>query len=275
MAALQLLGAVALRENMVRLTFSEAVYYSRWLDPYDAYCADRYVVTAVPGTVGIDGKPPRTVAPEMVEQPSAGGGKQIDLWLDRPMGAYGTRYVVEVNGLQSIFGDLLDPACSSVGFDGLARGRPPPVPELAVSARDLANPQSLSALLDPLPTTSDAQLGTFPVDVTGDYAHDEGLTSLKKRIFRRLTTRKGAFAHLPNYGVPIPAMVKKLAKPSRVQALAADAEEQIRQEPEVAACSVTLARTESGVYVYRVRVKTTLGSGFDLTAPAPFGTAGG
>jgi hypothetical protein len=274
-ATLQLLSVVAVRENLLRLTFNEAVYYTRWLDPFDAYCVDRYSVTAVAGTVGIDGQPPRTVAPEAAERFADGGGKVIDLWLDRALSPFGTRYLASVNGLQSIFGGLLAPGYTSVAFDGLARGRPAPTPELAVASRDIANPQTLSALLDPLPTTGAAQLGTFPVDVTGDYAHDEGLTSLKKRIFRRLTTRKGAFAHLPGYGVLIPSMVKKLAKPALVQALAADAEEQIKLEPEVADCSVVLARTQQGVYVYQVRVRTKLGLQFGVNAPAPFLAAGG
>ena len=269
-AAFGLVGVVAIRENMVRLTFNDPVYWSQWCDPFDGASVERYTITAVAGTVDLYGKPVRDVAPSLVERTAAGGGKQVDLWLDRSMSGWGARYVVGCNGLQSVFGMLLDPSLTSATIDGLARGRPAPTLELAASAGDFANPQTLSALLDPLAGVSTDLLGTFPVDSQGDYARDEGLTSVKKRIFRRLTTRKDAFTHLPGYGVLVPGAVKQLARQSLVQTLAADAEAQIKQEPEVVAASVRLVQTGDGLYRYQVKVKTIHGLSFDLTAPAPF-----
>jgi len=266
-----LLTAVAVRENVVRLLFSEPVYWTGWLDPFDGSRSELYSVGAVTGTVGIDGKPVRDVAviTAVPSNPTPGAPvNEVDVIVDRPFSPFGTRYIVNASlNLVSVNGTPLDITRTGLEFDGLQRGLAPATPDLQPSGGDIANPQSFSALLDPLPTTDDdSLLGTFPVDDQGDYARDEGLTSLKKRIIRRLTTRKNAFAHLPGYGVDMPANVKRLALPGLREALAADAEEQVRQEPEVIDARVTLTN-EGEVTRYRVKARTNVGNGLDFSFP--------
>lgn len=111
------------------------------------------------------------------------------------------------------------------------------VNELVIaSGKDISNPMSFGAA-DALSATA---LGSFAYDDSGDLAFDTGFASLKKRILRRLFTRRGAFAHLPAYGIGIQQYAGKLRTISNQQRLIADIEQQIGEEPEVVAIKVKL-----------------------------------
>lgn len=269
---LQLLKAEAVRENVVRLTFNNPVRFTRVLDPNDAADPSRYSVSTIEGTKGLDGLPVRPVrvcTVELVEIEGA-GGRLIDVGVDRPFSPFPAVYRIAVSQLVTLSGQVLDTEFASFTFLGLYRGIPPKTAELAVSRRDIANPNDLEALLDPLPDTSDAtQLGVYPVDETGDYAADEGKTSYKKRVYRRVTTRKNSYVHLQGYGVGLLGEVKQLAKTSTQQRLAADAEDQIRQEPETDRVSVTFipdARAP-GVFIMQVRARSKAGESVNFDLP--------
>lgn len=268
---LQLVLALAVRENVVRLTFDQGVLFTGVFDPGDAAAMARYSLVTVDGT-GIDGEPVRPVFPIVAELVAGSGQRVIDLSVDRPFSHWPCRYRVSVNGILSLTGALLV-AGSSLIFDGVHHALPALQPDLVIAARDIANPQTRSALFDPLPITdSPLALGAFPTDATGDYAFDEGAVSYKKRVIRRLITRRGRFAHLPNYGVGILASVKQLARQGVREALAAEAESQIRQEPETIGVKVTI-KVESGIAFYQVRAKCKFGD-VDTTVPVPFATVG-
>lgn len=70
--------------------------------------------------------------------------------------------------------------------------------------------------------------GVLGVDADGDYTNDAAFATRKKRVIRRLTTSKGAFAHLPDYGLRLP--IKRLYTVGDLRALQADALEQVREE---------------------------------------------
>lgn len=259
-----LLRALAVRENLIRLTFSQPVSLTDLHDLFDGMRPNHWQVLPVDGTFGADGSPARPVTAVVISQGPIAA--QVDLWLDRPMTPYPSRYIVNATGL---FNTDHDPQLEvfSVELPGLYRGLTPQLADLVVPTRDIANPQTLSGLLDPLPNTTDArQLGTIPLDETGDVAYDEGVASYKKRVFRRLMTPKGAFAHLPNYGTLTMSMVKKLARPGLVQTLASDAEDQIRQEPETQDVRVQIAQVGILTY-YRVHIQTTAGKSVEFNSP--------
>jgi hypothetical protein len=259
-----LLVALAVRENVVRLTFSVAPSLTGLLDQLDGTVAAHYTVDPIDGSFGADSLPARSV--RVVEVMAGPLATQADLWLDRPLSPYPSQYVVTATGLFDYSGvPQSDPFVQS--FAGLYRGLVPPSADLAVPSRDFANPQSFAGLIDPLPNTSDArQLGTYPIDETGDAAYDEGLASYKKRVFRRLSTRKGAYLHLPDYGVSFMQHVKQLARSGMIQQLATEAEQQIKQEPETLSCSVTIV--QSGVLtLYRIVVRTSAGGQQTFHAP--------
>lgn len=261
-----------IRENVLRLTFNAPVYWSQRGDPDDGAHAGFYAVTAIAGTVGIDGVGVRPIQVAHVDQVAGSGGTQIDVTLDRAMSPYGTQYTIAVHGLRSTYGHYL-PAMQ-VAVDGLQRGLPRIVGDQRTTTSDFSNPQSKSGVLDPLPVTDNALvLGSYPTDDNGDYALDEGVATLKKRIYRRLSTGKGRFRHLLKYGVTIPENVKRLARGGMVQALAADAEEQVRQEPEVSSASVTARMDPSGVAWFTVRARTNTGQ--TVSTEVPFMVTGG
>jgi len=274
---LRLVDALAVRENVVRLTFNTGVKFTRILDPGDASNIERFDIRPIEGTVGLDGEPVRAVWPAGVEPvPIAGAGQNIlDVTTDRMMSPYPTQYRIAVNGLRSTSEGLLDPEYASKVFDGLHAGFPPKSVELAHRTRDIANPQDLRGLLDPLPHLDPLILGTIPVDATGDFAFDEGIDSYRKRVFRRLLTRKGSFAWMPTYGVGVPDQVKRLGRVGTRAEIAAEAEAQIRMEPETSevACSFEQSRQAPGVWFLRVRVRTRTGTTIDEAVP--FAAAGG
>lgn len=264
MSGFILTGALAVRENCVRLTFSDPIQMSGLLDLQDGTLASHYAFAEDDSTSGLDGSPARPVrAVYATPGPLA---TQSDVWLDRPLTPYPSLYEAFTQGIYNQAGDILVGIQAST-FLGLYRGISPPSPDLAVPSRDFANPQSLSGLLDPLPITTDSRiLGTLPTDETGDLAYDEGLASYKKRIFRRLTTRKGAYAHIPDYGVTIFQQIKRLSRPGLIQQLADEAKQQIMDEPETQACSVIIVTNGSIVY-YRVRVRTSAGQSTGMNVP--------
>jgi len=192
----------------------------------------------------------------------------VDVWLDRAMSPFPALYSLAVVGVANAALTQTSDPNEVLTFFGLQRGAVPNIASLALPSRDIANPSFDAARRAAGPN---ATMGTFAVDGTGDYATDEGLLSLKKRIFRRLTTRKGAFAHEPTYGTLFIDSVKRLASATLRVQLASDAEAQISQEPEVERCRVTLVADDAskGLFRYSILVKTRAGAAVRFDTPVP------
>lgn len=269
---LSLLRVQPIRENVVRAEFSEAPLFNRILDAHDASNPQRWTITPIPGTVGSDELPTRVVKPVAIAV-FGGGGSQIDVTTDRPFSPFPARYILSVNNLiAASSGALLASGATSLEFDGLFKVVPPPRRDLSIPSRDVANPQTFQALLDPLPNTSDPNLlGTIIPDDRGDYAFDEGNTNLKKRVLRRILSSKNRFAHLPGYGVGLAAEVKKLATAAKRSAIAAEAEKQIALEPDVQSVSVKIVGDgrAPGLFRLRIRVKSRTNDEQEIDLPVP------
>jgi hypothetical protein len=257
---LRLLAALAIRENVVRLVFNIAPVFTKLLDPHDASSKHRYSVVGVGGTIGLDEEPVREVLPlyatqELIELSL---GRILDLTVDRAFTHYPAQYRVSVNNLFTGDGFSLDTDFTSVVFYGLRRLWVPASPENVSTTRDIANPQTYLATLDPLPNPQEALLlGSIPTDANGDYAFDDGITNLKKRVYRRLVTIPGSFAHAPDYGVGVPAYLKRLNQAGVRSKLRSEAVKQILLEPDVEACSVDITSDPSkpGLFRFDIRVK--------------------
>lgn len=240
-------AARAVAENVVRVLFSEVPVRTGLLTAEDGLRPQNYAMTALG-----DSRPVRVVDVAVVEESELA----VDVGLDRAMSASPCRYRVTALGVESEAGLPLDVAQSSWEFIGLLLKRVPPDPETAGGrTRDFASPQQLRDALDPVPDIVAATLGAMPIDDTGDYAYDEGSANLRKRIFRRLVTLRGGFYHLPNYGLGLPARLKKGVSGAQLRKLQDDAREQLSSEPDLggATVSVTHSQTEQGG-IARVRV---------------------
>lgn len=110
---------------------------------------------------------------------------------------------------------------------------------------------------------------TFVHDANGDLAIHGGLDSLKKRIIRRVTTSKGAFAFLPNYGLA--PRLKVLMRPGLLQEYASEVANQVREEPDVldAATSVKLVDGRPGMVDVKIRARRRSGEVFDVGMVVP------
>lgn len=234
-------NAVAVAENVIRLEFTEPVYFSGYLDAPDASNPKRFTVQAIAGSVGYDGDAARPVNAVQVQLAPvvSGYGRFLDVYLDRPMSPYPAQYAVGVSNVlvSANSKDPIDPASLlMVTFYGLFRKLIPPTLEQALPSLDIANPQSGGLAANDV----QALLGTYSVDETGDYGNDSGIPNLKKRILRRLMTRKGAFAHMPDYGVGLVEEGKQLNTGSTRERLRAECERQIMLEPDVDRVSVQI-----------------------------------
>lgn len=256
---LQLLAAQPIHENVLRLEFNVAPRLSFLSDPRDGALPDRYSATPVDGTVGRDGLPPRSVTPFSIARAAVAlsRGRFVDVTVDRRLSPYPARYLVAVNRLVAFDGMPLDPARTSAEADGLRRALPVNLATRSIGRTDLAG------TIEP-PDGSPY----VPADASGDVATDRGLASYRKRVLRRLLTRRGAFAHLPGYGVGTAAQIKRLATPSVRARLVADAEEQIRREPETKSVRASLApiADEPGAWLLRLDIEAKAGS---LSVEAP------
>lgn len=127
-------------------------------------------------------------------------------------------------------------------FDFLGLGftqteRPNAVVQRQIVAVDVANP--------PFPPTGFSIGGTLQINAFGDYEAVRGAELVRKLIIRRLTTPRGGFVHLPDYGIGF--AVKEKIPSSDLIRLRAILEQQVLLEPEVEACSVipTLQRSNN------------------------------
>jgi hypothetical protein len=92
----------------------------------------------------------------------------------------------------------------------------------------------------------------LPVDADGDYRNDADLQTLKKRILRRLMTRRGALAHAPEYGLRV--SIKAQSRIGLLRDLQAQAYEQIRAEPGVRDVRVTVSAPHPAIVRLKLQV---------------------
>jgi hypothetical protein len=269
-------GALAISENVVQLAFTEPIYFSQLFDANDGSDPAHFTVTPVLGTAGSDGNPTRAVSVLQIAQGGidADGNSLYEITLDRPMSAYPAAYVVVFAGLfnESQTQSIDD---GQVVFPAVSNALAPPIVSVAVPSRDFANPQTLvdtqaSNFTHP---TDPTLLGTYSADDTGDYASDDAPTGFKKRIFRRLITKKNAFVFLPGYGVGITGYGKKLASAALRAQLATEIETQIAQEPETLSVKASIVPDPSNNGRVRVpiSIKTRNGAYVKINPSFPVG----
>jgi hypothetical protein len=264
---MQVIGAFAQAENVFRVQFSQAVYYTGFLDAPDASKPQLYTATPVAGTVGYDGNPARALNVLTVTQPSVAGfpnGTFLDLTTDRPMTPFPAKYLVGVGTVFSA--DLtqqLSASFSTAVVLAVYAALKPPDPSVSAPMRDVANPQTLAAARR---STADTVgyatlLGTLQYAADGDYAGEQNDDSLRQRQYRRLFCKRGGFVHLPGYGVGVTTYLKRLASTSARDQLAADCQSQFAQEPEAASVRVSTRLDPQNNQLIRLSIFTKKKSG--------------
>lgn len=254
-------AAASVAENRIRVTFLTAPLMTGLEIQNDALDPSYYSLAPGLDTVDRQGNVPRAVSIIRVVKVD---DLTVDLLLDRPMSSYPSGYELTVDGLVAGI-DNQPFALQTFVIMAQFKGIPVPTKDLVINSRDVANPQNREALYDPLPIdgTPTEPLGNWAVDSKGDVAFDEGLVSYKKRVYRRLTTRKGAYAHLGReYGALLAQSAKQLSIPAFRDVLAIDAEDQIRQEPETVEVSVVIRPDVRNpeIHYFVIRARTTAGS---------------
>jgi len=267
-----------IRENVIRILFSNPPNFTGVLDSKDASNPNNYRVYPVAGTVGYDGSPSRNVNVAGVEQPKfiPDSSSMVDLLLDRPLSPFPARYNVIVGSLFSYKFIPIDVCDKSREILGLYRGLQPQIADQFTPTRDIANPNTLSAMTG-LAVINEDQLGIIPIGSDGDYAFDEGLTNLRKRIYRRLMTNPGAFIFMPTYGVGLPRYAKRLNLASTRTIIVATAQSQISQEPEIQRCVVQMTNdpAKPNLFYLNVIAKTALSAqSVKFTFPFQVGNPG-
>lgn len=91
-------------------------------------------------------------------------------------------------------------------------------------------------------------------DASGDWASQSGPDQVKKKILRRLTTRKGGFYHAPNFGIDLP--VKKILTRSRILRAQKDIRREIVKEPGIVNAQATITIDSSGNAFVTVKART-------------------
>lgn len=238
-------AAVAVRENVIRVAFSEVVYASDLGDAEDAIRSATWALATLPLSRGLDSFAPREVAvvgasipTEVDGVPPVDVGRYVDLALDRPLSPWPAAYTLTPGGVWNAARTILA-GVAVLSVEGAYRELVRPSVEQGSESHDLANPQSRIAAVS-VDAQGDAALGCFAVDDTGDYALDSGVTSFRKRVLRVITTAKNGFAHLPGYGAGLVQKMKQTGTTARLAALVTDVETQVRRDPD---CLSVEART--------------------------------
>lgn len=158
------------------------------------------------------------------------GEKSVEVFLDANL-TPGTLYRITSLALNTLGQPLL---CPEADFRTFARR----VIDLG-DFTDLANPY----LVQDAPVEDPPPLGTNQITDRGDLALDFGRSYLRKRVFRRMSTERGGFYHLPNYGIAEP--LKGVSTPDSVRRYRKQAENQIKREPDVRRVRATAVRGPS------------------------------
>lgn len=197
-----------------------------------------------------EGTPPQVVGvkEDLQQFPAAGvltvDERGVDVQVDRKLVAGVTYQVSVFNVISAVGGNLGFP--TQANFGGIS-------PLVAVDP-PLRSREFFDFRWDPFAATG----GAYVFDDGGDIARHTGLDNLRKRIIRRVTTPKNAFAHLPGYGTTL--VLKQPMSVSQLAPLKQDLIQQVLQEPEVREAEIHLnLQGGQGILTIRILARTAFG----------------
>jgi hypothetical protein len=259
-AGFDLTAAWTASAQAIRLRFSRRVATGSTIDgePAGVWLPLAYTLTvSTSALVGASGPVPVIMGAALVTP------TEVELVLDRPLGPTSLVYLIGVNPdlVRSEAGARL--GVHTATFAGVTTRDTSPIAE-----RTDADPQLVDVGFS---TTPGANPVGMLVGANGDLALTESADTIRARIVRRVTTAKGGFAWLPDFGL-LPK-TSALARKSALYELRLDAQAQIEQEPFAESATVQLRHLIGrGVYFLDSRVTLTQGGQVALAIPI---TAGG
>lgn len=224
--------------NAVDIEFDEDPRFLDPLDPNDARNLSNYSITGPASPARL------LLSVEYLET------NRIRLHYDGAFVA-GELYVIGVSNVISTLGHLVNPSPSTFQFIAYgADAAPIPLVE-QTSPSDIRNPQTSRD------APTDGSLGTYVVK-SGDLDIESARQYLRKRIWRRLGTRKGSMFHLPNYGLELND--KSLYTPTELRRLQNEILQQIGSEDGVRAVAVSIRQLAIGVVLVKISVTDKFGT---------------
>jgi hypothetical protein len=244
--------ALASAGQVVRVVFTEAPLHRSPAGAWDALDPSNYVFSVVSGQA--TAPTPVGVNPKIVVGPAWGVGngsspgvgdeRGVDVSVDRQLIA-GITYRVFVRNVRAAAGGLLGTP-NAATFQGVTLLQETRLPERPQDLVDIANPPAL---------------GHWTIDAGGDVGVEDPADGVRKRVLRRWTTRKGAFRHLPRYGLG--QALKGVSTVAARAALKADALGQVLEEPDIKEAQVDVAmEAATGVLTLTTRARTVRGLAF-------------
>jgi len=217
--------AQAYSEKTIRVRFSAEVVQVSPLSASDALNPRNWAVTR-----GDTGAALIVLAVGTVDE------RTLELATLQYLGTYDVLHTVVASSRILTVGGTPVVAPLSIEVPGVAPSRPAPVRTQQV-ASDLLN----------APLSAGNTTGALVVAPDGDYALHSGPALVRKLIMRRLTTDRGAFAHLPGYGITY--AIKGVFTAAQLPALKRAITDQVLLEPEVRSASVGVSLEDGGVVV--------------------------
>lgn len=123
--------------------------------------------------------------------------------------------------------------------------------------RDIANPPFQIA-------RETGVAGTLQYGADGDLNTEAGKPLIRKLVLRRMFTPRGAFKHLPDYGIGL-AEKEPITGGGDLQALLREIEDQAKREPDVQTASARGSLSRSNVLIIQLRIVPTSGATIDLS----------
>jgi hypothetical protein len=234
--------------NTVEIEFDEEPLHLDPADPADALNLDNYVTTVT----GINSSLPE----RLLQYVDYIGENTIRLAYDGPLNESG-QYEISISNIESVSGSALFPDPTVLNFSAYGRENES-IEKIHPEANriDLANPQM------PSQAGQNQSLATLQVDDNGDLQNVSGRDLLKKKIIRIISTEKGGFFHLPDYGLAIE--FGKLITPTLLRKLKIDIESQVIKEKEVISVRATVNEYIPGVVRLLLIIEDNIGT-FDVT----------
>ena len=158
----------------------------------------------------------------------------------------GCEYRISMSGIETEFGELLGSA--SAMFVALGSG----------SASSSSIERNQTDFLN-IPGSS----AGVQYDSSGDIANHSGISYLRKRILRRITTVAGGFFHLPAYGAG--QKLKGHTSRARQRVLESKIKAQCELEPDVNKVRVVVRNTHASIFFVTVVVESADGGSLKVT----------